>query len=198
MIKRLKRKFFLQPTLKVAKNLLGKFLVRKINNHKLAGKIVEVEAYHGFDDCASHAFRGKTSRNEVMFGQAGFSYIYLVYGINHCLNFVTGKKDFPAAVLIRAVEPTEGIELMKKFRKNKHFDNLTSGPGKLCQAFGINRQLNICDIIKSKNLWIEDRGEKINPQDIHAAERIGVDYAGERWSKIKWRFFVKNNKFVSR
>ncbi len=194
MAKKLKRKFFSQSTLKVAKNLLGKFLVRKINNHKLSGKIVEVEAYHGFNDRASHAFRGKTSRNEVMFGQAGFSYIYLVYGINHCLNFVTGKKNFPAAVLIRAVEPTEGIELMKKFRKNKHFKDLTSGPGKLCQAFNIDRQLNICDITKSKDLWIEDRGEKINPRDIHTAKRIGIDYAGEYWSKIKWRFFLKNNK----
>lgn len=194
---RLKTNFYHQPTLKVAKDLLGKFLVRKIGDKTLSGMIVETEAYFGFKDKASHASKGKTPRNAVMFDHGGLSYVYLIYGIYNCFNVTTEKIDFPAAVLIRALEPIEGINLMKKFRQTKVEKNLCAGPGKLCQALKITRDLSGLDLTKSKKLWLEDRGVIIKPNQIAKAKRIGVDYAGEYAHKL-WRFFLKNNKFVSK
>ena len=190
--------FYNQSTLKVAKLLLGKFLIRKLNGKKLIGKIVETEGYSGPKDLASHASRGKTPRNEIMFGPPGHAYIYLIYGINYCFNLVTEKESYPAAVLIRALEPKEGIEEMKKRRKMKNNlpYTLTNGPGKLCQAFGIDKGLNKINVTQG-TLWVEDSGEKIKPQNIVAAKRIGVDYAREYKDKL-WRFYIKNNKFVSK
>jgi DNA-3-methyladenine glycosylase len=204
---KLPRKFYNQPTLKVAKLLLGKFLVRKIGKRKVVGKIVETEAYVGPKDLASHASRGKTPRTEVMFGPPGHAYVYLIYGLNYCFNIVTERKDYPAAVLIRAVEPIEGIDLMCQHRKSIkrkksifNFSfltfNLTNGPGKLCQAFKIDKKLNNADLT-GNILWVEDRGIKISPKDIVATKRIGVDYAKEYKDK-PWRFYIKGNKFVSK
>jgi DNA-3-methyladenine glycosylase len=194
---KLSREFFNQKTTKVARALLGKFLVRKINGKILIGQIVETEAYQGFADKASHAHKGKTERNAVMFGPSGFSYVYLIYGMYNCFNITAEKTNYPAAVLIRAVEPIVGFDLMKKLRKTTQIENLCSGPGKFCQAFAIDRNLSDVDLTKSKNLWLEDRQLIIKPSQIKKAKRIGVDYAGLDKDRL-WRFYLKDNKFVSK
>jgi DNA-3-methyladenine glycosylase len=191
MSKKLDRKFYNRPTLKVAKELLGKYLVTQKDGHLLSGKIVETEAYIGFKDPASHAYRGMTPRNEVMFGDPGYAYVYLTYGMHHCLNLVTEKKGYPAAVLIRALQPAEGIELMKKRRGRQNFKNLTSGPAKLCQALGIDRNLNGADLC-SDIIFVEDRGEVV--ERIASSSRIGINEG----KKKNWRFFIEKNEFVSR
>lgn len=194
---KLDRQFFNRNTLIVARELLGKFIVRKIGKQELVGKIVEVEAYNGPEDLASHASRGETKRNSIMFGHPGFSYVYLIYGINHCFNIVTEDHGYPAAVLIRAVEPVEGIEVMKRFRKLQEEKNLTNGPGKFCQAFKIDRTLNEIDLMTSSELWIEDRGEKVERRSMIKTKRIGVDYAKEYKDKF-WRYYIKDNPCVSK
>src|SRR3989344_628051 len=156
--RKLTKSFFEQPTLKVAENLLGKFLIVQKNGKRVAGKIVETEAYIGEDDLACHASKGRTNRSEILYRKAGTVYVYLVYGMYYCLNIVTERENFPSAVLIRAIEPIEGIDLMKKRRKTNISRNLASGPGKLCMAFGINKKLNGENVF-GKDIWIEDRGE---------------------------------------
>jgi DNA-3-methyladenine glycosylase len=196
-MKKIQRKFYNQPTLKVAKLLLGKFLIKKIGKKIISGKIVETEAYVGPNDLASHASHGKTPRNAPMFGPPGYSYVYLVYGLNYCFNVVTEGNDYPAAVLLRALEPSEGIDLMFERRKTAKNDvNLTNGPGKLCQALQIDKSLNNIDLT-GNILWLEDRNEKIKPSEVVAKKRIGVDYAGKYKNK-PWRFYLKGNKFVSK
>jgi DNA-3-methyladenine glycosylase len=191
MKKRLTRKFYNRPTLKVARELLGKYLVVKEGGNYVSGKIVETEAYIGPDDPASHAYRGMTPRNKVMFGDPGYAYVYLTYGMHHCLNFVTERKGFPAAVLIRALEPAEGIEIMKTRRKTEDLRNLTSGPAKLCQALGIDRTLNGADLC-SDTIYVEDRGN--TSTKIVSTSRIGIKEGKDK----KWRFYIENNKFVSK
>jgi DNA-3-methyladenine glycosylase len=188
------RSFYEQPTLDVARRLLGTYLVRRHGDGTTVGRIVETEAYVGPDDRACHASRGRTPRTQVMFGRAGHAYVYLIYGFHHMLNIVTEAVDFPAAVLIRAVEPWKGIELMAERRGTKDRRNLASGPGKLCQAFAIDRALNGGDLC-GRELYLEDRGEPA-PKFI-ATPRIGVDYAGE-WMHKPWRFVIHGNEFVSR
>jgi len=196
-MKKLKRNFYNQSTLKIAQDLLGKFLVRKIGKKIISGKIVETEAYVGPNDLASHASHGKTTRTAPMFGPPGYAYVYLVYGLNHCFNIVTEGKNYPAAVLIRAIEPTEGVDLMRRLRHAPHDErNITNGPGKLCQALKIDKSLNNFDLTKNI-LWLEDRGIKIKPSEIIAAKRIGVDYAGKYKNK-PWRFYLRGNLFVSK
>ena len=191
---KLPRPFYQQPTIEVARQLLGKYLVRKHPDGTTAGQIVESEAYIGPEDKACHASRGRTPRTEIMFGRAGHAYIYLIYGFHYMLNIVTEKEDFPAAVLIRAVEPLVGIQLMQARRRTEKLHNLASGPGKLCEAFAIDRTLNGDDIC-GKILYVEDRGEPA--PKIVAGPRIGVDYAG-KWKLKPWRFLVRGNGFVSR
>lgn len=164
--------FFKKPTLQVARNLLGKALVRKWRGKLIKGIITETEAYCGPEDKASHASRGRTKRTEVMFGEPGTIYVYLIYGMHYCLNIVTGKKDYPAAVLIRGVLVGE-----KKL----------NGPGKVCKYFHIDKILNGTMLGKSSNLWIE---KGIKAKNIRTGRRIGVDYAG-RWAKKPWRFYAK-------
>jgi DNA-3-methyladenine glycosylase len=198
--KQLKRDFFNRPTLLVSKELLGKFLVSEYRGHKLSGMIVETEAYVGTNDKASHAFKGRrTKRNEVEYGPGGHVYIYLVYGLHYQLNFVTAGIDQPECVLIRAIEPVEGIDVMRKMRKRKGLRELTNGPGKLCQAMGLTRSQNGLDLCKKGvDLYIEDRGTKIPPERIKKGPRIGIDYAGPKWSKVHWRFWIKDDPFVSK
>jgi len=166
--------FYARPTLRVARSLLGKYLVRETASGLRAGRIIEVEAYVGPQDRASHASRGRTKRTDVMFGQPGLAYIYLIYGMYHCLNVVTERSDYPAAVLIRAIEYETG---------------LADGPGRTCRLFGIDRRLNCHDLTSGKALWIEDRGERISRSQIGAFPRIGVDYAGP-WAAKPWRFRI--------
>lgn len=191
---KLPRAFYEQPTVDVAKQLLGKYLVRQHPEGVTVGRIIETEAYVGPQDLACHASKGRTARTEVMFGRAGHAYVYFIYGFYHMLNLVTERQNHPAAVLIRAVEPVTGLNLMKTRRQLDKLRNLTSGPGKLCQAFAIDRSLNgadLCDVI----LYVEDRGE---PQPrLQATPRIGVDYAG-KWKDKRYRFFVRGSDFVSR
>jgi DNA-3-methyladenine glycosylase len=191
MKRKLKRKFYNRPTLKVAKELLGKYLVIQKDGNLVSGKIVETEAYIGFKDPASHAYRGMTPRNQVMFGEPGYAYVYLTYGMHHCLNLVTEKKGYPAAVLIRALEPDEGIEIMKRRRGRQKPKDITSGPGKLCQALDVDRKLNGADLCAGI-ICVEDRGEVV--RRIATSSRIGVE---EEKAK-KWRFYLKNNECVSR
>jgi DNA-3-methyladenine glycosylase len=171
----LPRSYFNCPTVQVARSLIGKYLVRAIDGRILAGRIVEVEAYVGARDKACHAAKGRTQRTEVMFGPAGISYVYLIYGMYHCLNVVTEREEFPSAVLIRAIE-IDG--------------KLIDGPGRLCRAMQIDRSLNCADLTIGESLWFEDRGELVRRGDLGAHARIGVDYAGE-WAKKPWRFRLR-------
>lgn len=191
---KLTRSFYEQSTVDVAKQLLGKYLVRTHRDGESAGRIVETEAYIGPHDLACHAAKGRTQRTEVMFGPAGHAYVYFIYGMYNMLNLVTEGKDYPAAVLIRAVEPVRGVELMKQRRQNGMLRSLASGPGKLCQAFDIDRSLNGADL-RGKILYVEDRGEPA-PR-FQATARIGVDYAGQ-WKDKPFRFFVQGSEFVSK
>lgn len=201
-MKTLDRKFYNRDSLVVAKELLGKVLVREIEGQKIFAKIVETEAYMGTVDRAAHSYGGKrTPRVEVMYGDPGFSYVYIIYGMYYCFNMVTNGKGIPQAVLIRAVEPTEGFDLMAWNRFKKSYNQLTmsqikglaNGPGKLCRAFSIDKSLNGEDLCGSK-LYVEDGdNEKF---DIISAKRVGVDYAGEARDYL-WRFYIKDNKYVS-
>lgn len=164
--------FFKQNTVKVAKELLGKYVVRKIGRQKISGKIVETEAYCGTEDQACHASKGLTPRTEVMFGPPGVVYVYLIYGIYNCLNFVTEYEGYPAAVLIR------GVDLPK-----------CDGPGKLCRELDITREHNGLNLSNNSELWVEDKGALISPKDMKVSKRIGVDYAGE-WKNKLWRFYL--------
>ena len=191
---KLPHSFYEQKTIDVAKQLLGKYLVRKHPEGKTIGRIVETEAYIGPQDLACHASRGRTARTEVMFGPAGRAYVYFIYGFYNMLNLVTEATNYPAAVLIRAVEPMDGIDLMKTRRQNGSLRNLASGPGKLCQAFAVDRTLNGADL-SGNVLYVEDRSEPA--AKIRATPRIGVDYAG-KWKSKPYRFLIRGSEFVSK
>jgi DNA-3-methyladenine glycosylase len=191
----LPRSFYERPALQVARDLLGKVLVRRLKGKSLAGTIVETEAYVGPHDLACHASKGHTPRTSIMFGPGGFAYVYMIYGFYYCLNAVTESKGYPAAVLIRAIEPTDSVERMRALRKNPDRDiNIASGPGKLCIAMSIDKKLNGADLTNDV-LFVEDRGMKIGPVD--TSPRVGVDYAGEYKDK-PWRFYIRGNPHVSR
>jgi len=189
----LRREFYSRDTVEVAKDLLGKYLVRQIDNDLLIGKIVEVEAYKGSDDPASHAYRGKTTRNTLMFGEAGHAYIYFIYGKHHCLNVTTEKVGTPGAVLIRALEPIFGIEFMKKNRKSEDLVNLTNGPGKLTEAMKITKKLNGWDLTRGERLFVCEPALKGSFR-IKSTTRVGIREGVDK----PWRFYVEGNKFVSK
>lgn len=191
---KLPRSFYEQNTIDVAKQLLGKYLIRRHPEGDTTGRIVETEAYVGPHDLACHASKGRTARTEVMFGAAGHAYVYFIYGFYNMLNLVTESKDYPAAVLIRAVEPVDGVPLMKSRRRNDALRSLASGPGKLCQAFAIDRALNGADL-RGNVLYLEDRGDPL--PKFKSTPRVGVDYAG-RWKSKPYRFLVPNSEFVSK
>jgi DNA-3-methyladenine glycosylase len=191
---KIKRSFYRQATLEVARQLLGKQLVRRHPRGVTVGRIVETEAYVGPEDKACHASRGRTARTQVMFGDAGYAYVYLIYGFHHMLNIVTETVDFPAAVLIRAVEPLQGIDLMARRRGTKKLRELASGPGKLCQAFAIDRALNGNDLC-GQMLYLEDPGDPAPP--FVTTPRIGIDYAGD-WMHKPFRFIIPDSKFLSK
>lgn len=187
----LPRKFYNRDTITVAKELLGKYLVHEEEEGITAGMIVETEAYIGIDDPACHATFGKTTRNEPMFGECGFTYIYFIYGMYYCLNIVTEEVGKPCACLIRALEPIAGIEIMKKRRNTTDIKQLTNGPSKLCQALGLSIKHNRMDITK-KPLYIKKSNYK--PLKIIETTRIGIKKGLDR----NWRFYIADNEFVSR
>jgi len=179
---------------KVAKALLGKFIFTRIRGKVTAGMIVETEAY-SYRERASHAYRGKTKRNRVMFGAGGVSYVYLCYGIHHLFNVVTNDAGIADAVLIRALEPKIGEDLMLKRMKTKKLTRITSGPGKLTKALGINIKHNGKPLWEDE-LWIEE-GLPISKKKIKASARIGIDYAGSD-ALLPWRFTIEGNVWVSK
>ncbi|QDH80483.1 DNA-3-methyladenine glycosylase [Echinicola soli] len=195
----LPKEFFLKDDVtEIARHLLGKIIVTQINGEYTTARIIETEAYDGTIDKACHAFPNKiTRRTEVMFSEGGRSYVYLCYGIHHLFNIVTQGEGIPKAVLIRAVEPLEGKEVMRKRRKVKTDIQLTNGPGKAAQALGISTLHNDV-ILYQKNGIIGIVCEMNNVNfEINVSTRIGVDYAGED-AKLPWRFYIKNNPYVSK
>jgi DNA-3-methyladenine glycosylase len=195
---KLPREFYTRPSVvAVARDLLGKLLVVPTPRGKrVSGRIVEVEAYRGPQDRAAHSYGGRrTKRTETMYGIGGTAYVFFVYGMYHQFNVVTNAREAPHAVLIRAVEPVEGIELMRRRRPGQPDHNLTNGPGKLCIALGIDRKLDAADLLGDR-VWLED-GEKIPRLQIASGPRIGIDYAAE-WKDKPWRFWIKANPHVSK
>jgi len=196
--KKLKKSFYRREVIVVARKLLGKILVKSSGKEILAGKIVEVEAYHGDTDEAAHSYGGVTKRNEIMFEAGGYLYVYFTYGAHHCCNVVTGKKGEGTAVLIRAVEPVIGLDIMiknrfgRKLKSEKELFNLTSGPGKVCQAFRIDTTNSRTDLM-GEDIFILD-GEKIRNKNICISKRIGIT----RSVDLPWRFFIKDNPYLSR
>lgn len=182
----------------IARELPGKFLMTKIDGIITGGMITEVEAYEGVTDRASHAFNNrKTARTEVMYATGGTAYVYLCYGIHHLFNVVTNRSGIPHAILIRAIEPTVGIGTMMKRRKKRLLDfTLTSGPGALSEALGIQTQHTGKSLLTG-NIWLEDRGIEITQAMITKTTRIGVDYAGTD-ALLPYRFYIKENKWISR
>jgi len=183
----LPQSFYRRNTLVVAQDLLGCFLIRRLDNGKIIqGRIVETEAYIGQDDLACHASKGRTKRTEVMFGSSGYWYVYMIYGMYHCLNVITEKKNFPAAVLIRAVDPASSRLCRVSF-------DGANGPGKLCRELEIDRKLNSTKAYKKESgLWIT-YGDKVLSKNIKKSKRIGVDYAKE-WANKPWRFTLLDRK----
>jgi DNA-3-methyladenine glycosylase len=194
---RLNRDFFARNTLTVARELLGQRLVRVLDRERLSGRIVEVEAYVGEDDQASHARPGRTKRNTPMYGPPGQAYVYLIYGMHHCLNVVTEREGFPAAVLIRALEPLEGIDRMRELRGGRPDLPLTSGPARLCQALDIDRRFDRADLCAPDALLFLEGHTAIPDEAVATGPRIGVR-GNERAVTIPWRFHVRGNRFVSR
>lgn len=197
-LKKLNRSFYQRDVLTVAVELLGKILVKADSPEIMAGRIVEVEAYDGSIDEAAHTFRGKTKRNEIMFKTGGYFYVYFTYGAHFCCNIVTGSEGHGTAVLIRGIEPEVGIDKMAYNRfgkilineKEKH--NLTSGPGKVCQAFGITREYYGEDLVSGRIYLLNQR--KIPAEQVVRTTRIGIKKSAE----LNWRFYIKDNPFVSR
>ncbi len=201
-MKKLDRDFFNRDSVIVAKELLGKVLVHEVNGQRISAKIVEAEAYMGITDRAAHSYGGKrTPRVEIMYGGPGFSYVFIIYGMHYCFNVVTMGEGNPQAVLIRALEPLEGLDLMAQNRFKKLYDQLTkgqikcltNGPGKLCKALLIDKGLNGEDLC-GESLYIEE-GENEKFNIIHS-KRVGIDYAGEAKDYL-WRFYIEGNKYVS-
>ena len=194
---KLKRAFYTRDVLIVANELLGKVLIKKDGNKRFSGRIVEVEAYDGRTDQAAHTFIGKTKRNEIMFNKGGYLYVYLSYGVHYCCNVVTGTKGIGTAVLIRALEPLEGVNMMIRNRFGKYklvgkeLTQLTNGPGKVCKSFGISKNHSGVDLTKDR-IYLEDALLRRN-EEIGVSKRIGITKS----IHLPWRFFIKNNPYIS-
>jgi DNA-3-methyladenine glycosylase len=187
---RLARSFYSRYTPDVARDLLGSTLVRRIGGTTLRAKVVEVEAYRGSDDPASHAFRGETKRTSVMFGKAGHAYVYFIFGFHYCLNLTTEEEGEPGAVLVRAVEPLEGIAEMSARRGVGAVAQIANGPGKLTKAMGIDKGLNGEDVVRSMRLFLLS-GER--GVDVGVSTRIGVSSGKD----LMWRYYIRGSPFVS-
>lgn len=200
----IKQEFYNRSALDVAKDLLGKVLVREVDGKVLKGRIVETEAYIGATDKACHAYNGRrTKRTEPLYEEGGVSYIYFIYGLYHCFNVVTNEKDVAEAVLIRAIEPLNEFDYISQVRYKKQFKelsktqikNLTNGPSKLCLAYLIDKDLNGDKLYEQGKIYLEESEE--NDFEIVKTKRIGIDYAEEA-KDFLWRFYIKDNDFVSK
>ncbi len=192
----LNRDFYLREAALVAPELLGKLLVHKTSEGAVSGMIVEVEAYSGATDRGAHSYPNKrTPRTEIQFGEGGYAYVYSIYGMHCCFNVVTNKSDIPEVVLVRALEPVDGLDLMMSRRNTKDPLELCSGPGKLCSALGISKA-NYGDDLCGSTLFIEEH-MAVLPNEIAVSPRVNIDYAEED-AKLLWRYFIKDSKFVSK
>lgn len=198
------KEFYNRNALDVAKDLLGKVLVREVDGKVLKGRIVETEAYVGATDKACHAYNGlRTKRTEPLYEEGGVSYIYFIYGLYHCFNVVTNEKEVAEAVLVRAIEPLNEFDYISKIRYNKEYNeltktqikNLTNGPSKLCLAYLIDRNINVLRLYEKGPIYIED--DNYDDIEIVDTKRIGIDYAEEA-KDFLWRFYIKDNPFVSK
>lgn len=195
----LPREFYTRAdVLAVARDLLGKRLVAPApGGERVSGVVVEAEAYAAPEDKASHAYGGRrTARTETMYRVGGTAYVYFVYGLHHQFNVVTGPEGLPHAVLIRAVEPDEGIELMRERRAVGRDRDLTSGPGKLCRALGLDRTHDGADLCGPR-VWLEDAGRRVAPEEVASGPRVGIAYA-EEYAQKPWRFWLRGNPYASR
>ena len=183
-----------KDVVQIAKDLLGKVLVTRLEGVITSGRIVETEAYSSVER-GSHAFKGKTNRNAVMFDKGGVAYVYLCYGIHNLFNVVTNEEERADAVLIRALEPLKGKEQMISRMNAKTINRITSGPGKIAKALGIDRQVNGMDLTGS-TVWIEDDNFEMSRGSVVKSKRIGIDYAGKD-ALLPWRFTLKGNNWVS-
>lgn len=188
--------FYQQSSLELAKNLLGKVLVRKDGDAIMKAMIVETEAYIGQNDSACHASKGRTPRTDIMFQRAGHAYVYFIYGMHYMLNIVTEAEGCPAAVLIRAAEPVDGQRQMQINRKI-NTTKLCNGPAKLCKAMNITKAQNALDLCHNSELWLEEF-VNVNTEQIQTSPRIGIGYADEEDQNKHWRFFIKDNPHVSK
>jgi DNA-3-methyladenine glycosylase len=189
---RIPREFYERDTLTVARELIGQVLVRRSAEGVTKGVIVECEAYLGEIDPAAHSYRGRTNRVRVQYEGKGLAYVYMIYGMHHCMNITTGPSDKPEAILIRALRPIEGIELMTERRGTDRLTNLCSGPGKLAKAMDIDMSLYGADLVTGEELYLEYGA----PAEVETSKRINVDYAGEAADYL-WRFTEKGSEYVS-
>ncbi len=199
LMKKIPRSYFQNNNVVfLAKDLIGKKICTYFNDVLTSGIITETEAYSGRNDKACHANAGRrTNRTEIMYQRGGVAYVYLCYGIHHLLNFVTNDEDIADAILVRAIEPVDGVETMLSRRnKRKPDKTLTSGPGTLSQALGITTA-NYGMELDSDHLWLEEAPDLVKPEDIESTTRIGIDYAGED-ALLPWRFYLKSSDFVSK
>ncbi len=190
---RLPRPFYARPAVIVARDLLGQRLVRLDEGRRLSGTICEVEAYSGESDLGCHCRHGRTPRTQVMYGPAGYTYVYFTYGMHWCLNFVVEEEGFPAVVLIRAIEPTEGLDIIEERRGQQPPPRWTDGPGKICQALAITGDLNAADLCSSRSvLWVE-QAEAILDTQVTCGARVGLNKVPEPWKSVPWRFRFRSS-----
>lgn len=186
----LPRAFYARPALEVARDLLGRHLVRELDGALVVTRVVEVEAYCGVTDTASHSHKGRTARTEVMFGEPGVAYVYFVYGMHWMLNVVTDAVDVPCAVLVRAVEPVFGVEVMRARRPGRRDRDLASGPAKLCAALGVDKAQNRLDLVAGAGLWLS-AGAPVPDAHVERSPRVGIDYAAPADRDALWRLMVR-------
>ncbi|MBQ3447172.1 MAG: DNA-3-methyladenine glycosylase [Synergistaceae bacterium] len=193
-MKKLGRSFYARDTCTVARELIGKILVHDSNEGRTSGIIVETEAYRGPEDKAAHSYVGKrTARTEIMYHEGGLAYVYLIYGMHCCFNVTASVPGKPEAVLIRALEPAEGVDIMLRRRGMSDTRKLCNGPGKLCKAMGITREHYGADLCGDE-LYVADVGKEFR---VGTSERVNIDYA-EEWRFVQWRYFAEGNAFVSK
>lgn len=192
---RLTRGFFNRHTLQVARDLLGTRLVQLEGNRRIAGYIMETEVYRGEEDLGCHAKAGLTLRTRVMYGPPGHAYVYFTYGMHWMLNFVCEEEGFPAAVLIRGLFPSEGLDLIAHRRHGRPREQWTNGPAKICQAFGIDGKVNDADLCAPEAELFVERGEEVPESSVTTGPRVGLNTVPEPWKNVPWRYLVEGYRF---